>query len=446
MSTHALQTAAAKRAEARDSVTLDVLVKALVAGVTVALTSRLGIEAAVASAVLATFVAEGVKQFLKRRNWGIKRVGFLVALTTALGSIDTNVGRGARKVLGEGSRVLDVVTSGAGRVALTTAAATATVTAVAVPQLVTGSSGDLTLRGTQGTVDIGPGQIARLSFDARAGERVFVEITESDIGATLLSLQDPAGKELPGATYAYKFLDTQRLASSGTYDVVLDPLAELSGTATVRVLRVPPDVVEAVQLKEAQRGTFNTVIGQNAALQFTGVAGERVFVEITDSNLGTTTLSLHGPDGNELPGATYAYRFLDTQRLPASGTYRVVLDPWDNNYGRASVRVVPVPPDLVETVELNTVGRRVTFDTAVGQNAALRFQGKAGDRVSVEIVDSTSGTTTLSLMAPAGKELASTYAFGHLDGLRLPATGTYRVVLDPWDNNHGRVTVRIRRD
>jgi hypothetical protein len=81
MSTHALQTAAANRVEAQDSATLDILAKALIAGVATILTARISAQAAVVAAVLATLAAEGVKQFVKRRNWGIKRVGFLVAMT-----------------------------------------------------------------------------------------------------------------------------------------------------------------------------------------------------------------------------------------------------------------------------------------------------------------------------------------------------------------------------
>jgi hypothetical protein len=356
MSTHALQTAAADEVEPRDSASLDILVKALMAGLATILTARISAQAVVVAAVLATLAAEGVKQFVKRRNWGIKRVGFLVALTMLLGSIDSKVARGARKALGGSSHVLDVFGHGAAQVVLTTTAATAiTVSAVTVPELATGrsilsdrdstffshqKSDNLTIRGTEGTLDIGPGQLGRLLFEANAGERLFVEVTDSNIGATTLSLQDPDGVQVGYATYAYDFLDTRQLPATGTYSVVLDPLARLSGRATVRVLRVPPDAIETALLsEEAQPVTFNTTIGQNAKLEFEGKAGDRVFVEITDSNIGTTTLSVRDPAGNELPGATYAYNFLDTQRLSATGTYKAVLDPWNNNSGRASVRI-----------------------------------------------------------------------------------------------------------
>src|SRR5215218_5308328 len=114
MSTQALHTAAANEVEAQDSASLDILVKALMAGLATILTARISAQAAVVAAVLATLAAEAVKQFVKRRNWGIKRVGFLVALTMLLGSIDSKVARGARKALGGSSHVLDVFAHGTG--------------------------------------------------------------------------------------------------------------------------------------------------------------------------------------------------------------------------------------------------------------------------------------------------------------------------------------------
>ena len=65
------------------------------------LTARIGPAAAVAAAVLATLAAEGVRQVVKRRRWGVKRLGFLVTLTVALGSIDGKVAHVARRAFGE---------------------------------------------------------------------------------------------------------------------------------------------------------------------------------------------------------------------------------------------------------------------------------------------------------------------------------------------------------
>jgi hypothetical protein len=76
MSTHSLQIAAAEEVEpqqgptreARDSASLEILVKSLLAGLAALITARFGAQAAVVAAVLATLAAEGVRQLVKRRN------------------------------------------------------------------------------------------------------------------------------------------------------------------------------------------------------------------------------------------------------------------------------------------------------------------------------------------------------------------------------------------
>jgi hypothetical protein len=249
MSIQALHTAAAEEGkpprratpEARDSATLEILVKALMAGLAATLTARFGAQAAVAAAVLATLVAEGARQLVKRRKWGVKRVGFLVALTAVLGSIDSKVARGARKVFGHGSRVLHLFAGGAGQVALTTVAATtiAVSAAVTVPDLVDRGAH---LSGAAAVVDertfvLSSGEIGELTFDADAGERVFVELTDSTTGTTTLTLESPGGESL-ASTYAYPYLDTTALPESGTYRAIVDPWQTNSGQATIRVAPV----------------------------------------------------------------------------------------------------------------------------------------------------------------------------------------------------------------
>jgi hypothetical protein len=349
MSTHSLQTAAAEEGEpqqgttreSRDSASLEILVKSLLAGLAALITARFGAQAAVVAAVLATLAAEGVRQLVKRRNWGIKRVGFLVALTVALGSFDSKIGRAVRKSLGNSAGALHVFAGGAGQVALTTAVATtiAVSATVAVPEVADRvHGGNSVALGGARTFDLSAGEVGTLRFDARVGERVFVEMVDATTGTTTLSLETPTGESLT-STYAYPFLDTTRLPETGTYRAIVDPWQMNSGRATVRVLSVPPDVVETVDLSKKPRPVnLSMTTGQSAEVRFEGAAGERVFVEMTNATTGTTTLSLETPSGQSL-ASTYAYPYLDTTRLPETGIYRAIVDPWQTNSGRATLRV-----------------------------------------------------------------------------------------------------------
>jgi len=319
MSTHALQTAAAGEVEARDSVTLEILVKALMAGSATVLTASLGAKAAVLAAVLATCAAEGVRQFVKRRNWGVRRVGFLVALTVALSQVDSLVARGAYKAPG-GSHLLDAVAQGAGQIVLTTTAAAAlTVTAVTVPELATGKS------------------------------------LLSDRESTFFSEQ-PAEPSTPGAT----------TNTPGTKPHTPGTKPDTPGT------KPGTQPGTSGHSESPFRKTFWIGRGKVGRLTFPGEVGERVFVRVTGSTISTADLRLYGA-GDEVLASSVVHSgdsYLDTRRLPRSGSYSVRLDPWSTHSGRATVAVVEVAPDPVETVVSSEAGRSATMSLPRAGTAA----------------------------------------------------------------------------
>jgi hypothetical protein len=304
MSTHALQTAAAGEVEARDSATLEILVKALMAGSATVLTASLGAKAAVLAAVLATCAGEGVRQFVKRRNWGVRRVAFLVALTVALSQVDSRVARGAQKTLG-GSHFLDTVAQGTGQIVLTTTAAAAlTVSAVTVPELAAGKS------------------------------------LLSDRESTFFSEQ-PAEPSAPGAKPSSPAPKPSSPAAKtntpGAKTNTPGPKTNTPGTK--------PGT--SGNLESPFRKTFRIGRGNVGRLTFTGEAGERVFVRVTGSTITTADLGLFGA-GDELLASSVVHSgdsYLDTRRLPADGSYSVRLDPWGTDSGRAKVTVTRREPD-----------------------------------------------------------------------------------------------------
>ena len=310
-----------------------------------------------------------------------------------------------------------------------------------------------------------PGENASASFDAVAGQRVSLEVTDVTIGTSTccsarVSLLRPDGRSLATVTVGTNggFLDATALPSTGTYTVLVDPQSTNVGEATLTLHDVPPDVTETVAAGGAPVTAATTAPGQNALVTFAGTAGQRVSVAIADVTVGTSTccslrVSVLRPDGRILVAPLFVGTnggFVDATTLPVTGTYTIVVDPQGADTGAVSLAVGDVPPDAAASL---AVGESATVATAVpGQNAAVTFAGLEGQRVSVELTDVTVGTslccsTKVSILRPDGRVLVAP-AFvgtngGFLDATTLPSTGTYTVLVDPQGPDTGASTLTV---
>jgi len=86
---HAAPAARESSPPAEDPVSLQILAKALAAAVATVVTAPFGPGAAAVSAVVATFVADGVREVAKRRKWGHRRLVGLTALVLIFNRVDT---------------------------------------------------------------------------------------------------------------------------------------------------------------------------------------------------------------------------------------------------------------------------------------------------------------------------------------------------------------------
>jgi Bacterial Ig-like domain len=310
-----------------------------------------------------------------------------------------------------------------------------------------------------------PGDNASVVFDAVAGQRVSLEITDVTIGAstccsTRVSLLRPDGRTLAAVTVGTNggFLDATALPSTGTYTVVVDPQSTNVGDATLTLQDVPPDVSGTVAAGGTPVTATTTVPGQNAVVAFPGTAGQRVSVQIADVTVGTSTccsvrVSVLRPDGKILVAPLFVGSnggFLDATTLPSTGTYTILVDPQGASTGAVSLALGDVPPDATASL---AVGGSATVATAVpGQNAAVTFAGAAGQRVSVELTGVTVGTslccsTKVSILRPDGRVLVAPVLVGtnggFLDATTLPSTGTYTVLVDPQGPDTGAAMLAL---
>jgi hypothetical protein len=242
------------------------------------------------------------------------------------------------------------------------------------------------------------------------------------------------------------------LPTTGTYNVVVDPQGMETGSATVTLYDVPPDV--SVPLSGPTTVSAGSVPGQNAVATFSGVAGQRVLVRASNVTVGTSTccsLKLSIPGVTPQPvlmGRNGG--ILDTVRLPSTGPHSVLVNPEGMDAGSVTLQLYTVPEDVTGTLSFGSPAPVTT--TAPGQNAALTFSGVAGQRVSLKLSAVTVGTSTccsakVGILKPDGSSLVGGTLFGtsggFVDTKVLPVSGTYTVVLDPQGMDTGSATTTI---
>ncbi|HKT00837.1 MAG TPA: pre-peptidase C-terminal domain-containing protein [Rugosimonospora sp.] len=303
-----------------------------------------------------------------------------------------------------------------------------------------------------------PGQNATVTFAGTAGQRVSVNLSGRSYNAdTTASLRGPDGSTVYSTTfYSFQsslFIEPHTLPAAGTYTLYLDPAGTATGSLGAQVYDVPPDSTVDTMAGGAAVTASIAVPGQNAAVTFTGTAGQRVSVNLSGRSYNAdTAVSLRGPDGSTVYSSSfYSFQsslFVDPVSLPAAGTYTLYLDPAGTATGSVTVQVYDVPAD--STVGATPGGAAVTATTTIaGQRAIVTFAGTAGQRVSVELSGRTyTADTVVSILSPDGTSLGGNtfYSFtstDFVDTVTLPAAGTYTVRLDPAGTATGSVSVHL---
>jgi hypothetical protein len=133
---------------------------------------------------------------------------------------------------------------------------------------------------------------------------------------------------------------------------------------------------------------------------------------------------------------------LDTEPLPATGTYTIVVDPGGSSFNpgatTASLTLILSEP-MSDVITIGGSSVPITLNRP-GQNARLTFEGTAGQRVSLgvsEVNFDIEGTVTggkVSILRPDGTTLDSTSISINESDINtgpLPDTGTYTIIVNP---------------
>lgn len=137
------------------------------------------------------------------------------------------------------------------------------------------------------------------------------------------------------------FTDVLTLTVMGPYTITVDPGGLNVGTATLTLYAVPEDAKGTITVGGPAADVATTVPGQNAAITFSGAAGQVVTVRLTSNTIGPVTVFLLKPDGNtQVSSSETSTSFsLDQQTLPVTGTYTIFIDPSGSRIGSIDVAV-----------------------------------------------------------------------------------------------------------
>jgi len=199
--------------------------------------------------------------------------------------------------------------------------------------------------------------------------------------------------------------------------------------------------------------TVTAASGQNPVLTFTGDAGQRVSLKMTDRTIGSgccsLKVSLLKPNGTTLVSPTYVGAqggFFDTRTLPSAGTYKIVVDPQGTASGSLTLQLFDVPADLSGSIAAGGAAQTVTLATP-GRNARLAFSGTAGQRVSATLSGVSMSSVRVSLLKADGTQVGAYVNVGtgggFLDTRALPVTGSYKLLVNPQGAATGNITLTL---
>jgi hypothetical protein len=304
-----------------------------------------------------------------------------------------------------------------------------------------------------------PGQNARFTFTSTAGQQVSSLLSSATFGKTCgaasVSLRRPDGSRLGNAAVSCKqvaFLDSLTLDVDGTWAILVDPQGARLGTANLSAFNTN-DQTGLTHLDGTPFAIDLSSPGENAAIHFTGDAGQNVSAQIANATFAgcpAFVLSLVRPDGssfgNTVDSCTAA-AFLDAQTLDQTGVWSVLVDPQGKTTGAATLRAYDAKDDT-GTADLSGKPAYVAFGNP-GENARWTFSGTSGQHISAYVTQSTLSPCdfSLSLVRPDGSTLGtpvdSCSAEAFVDTQVLDQTGTWTALVDPKGPGTGSATLQV---
>jgi len=307
------------------------------------------------------------------------------------------------------------------------------------------------------------GQDVRLSFAATTGQRIVVYATNvTNPGASLYLVTPTGGNQASmyidnspsGQTF---FMDTQTLATTGTYQLWVQHSGTNIGSETLQIVSVPADFTGTLAVPAAgNTGTAtrvptsgNLAVGQNASLTFSGTTGQKFSFNLTNSTITSCNFYVFDPNNNQVAALSGCSGYVDTITLATTGTYTVSINPVGTATGTVSVSLNNDQDVTTPTISIG--GGAITAKTTVaGQDVRLSFSATAGQRVVVLATTVTNPLAYLYLVTPSGTNQAYVQINNNPTGqtffidTQTLVAGTYQLWVQHSGTNFGNQTLQIK--
>ena len=287
-------------------------------------------------------------------------------------------------------------------------------------------------------------------FDGVAGQRINLGFSAVTVTQWYATVYRPDGVALTTPVLCSTVggsLDVPVLPLTGPYTIFLDPYSTYTGSLTVTA---STELTGTITPGGAAVPITIARVGQNARYTFSGTAGQTVSLGMTAVTLTSGAASILNPDGTTLVAPmsfSTSGGVLDSQVLPTTGTYAILIDPASTYTGNVTLTLYN-QPDVTGTITMNGATVVSTL-TVPGQRARYTFSGSAGQYVSLGFTSVTVPSVTVSLVRPDGAPWAVTTvgtSGGSQDAMALPIAGTYTVVVDPDGFSTGHLTLTLSSD
>nr|WSS66327.1 polymorphic toxin-type HINT domain-containing protein [Streptomyces sp. NBC_01177] len=301
-----------------------------------------------------------------------------------------------------------------------------------------------------------PGQNGRWTFNAALGQSLSLGLDTSAMPKTVVArLYGPNGSYVADSQrYVYgnssDSIDFSALTQHGEYVLVLDPADGATGTVKVTASTYAQ---AALDLSGPATELVIDRPGQNGRVQFEAEEGWRIQLGLRSTGFPNGgPINIYAPDGTKLDGfalASNADKDWDSSPLPATGTYTITVAPYLTGTGTVTMTL---SRSLSVAQLAPTAGPASVSLQRFAQNAESVFHAEAGDNLSLGVSQNTfTSTVYISVFAPSGAKVidaqsvsAKTSAGLGLSG--LPESGTYLVVVDPYQGTTGSLVLTLSSD
>ncbi len=293
-----------------------------------------------------------------------------------------------------------------------------------------------------------PGQYGKLTFTGSSGQHVSLNIPSSSYLTCVLLVQAPNGTNLVSAMCGGPVL-VPTLPTSGTYTIVLAPQFGSPGGATV-VLNDASDLLGSITADGTPVTVNTSVVGQDARLTFSGAAGQRVSLLVSNVVSPSGNISLLRTDGStqSVMAVNLGFaNFMAPVTLSTTGTYTLLVSHSSSSTTSETLQLYTVPPDVTGTISIG--GPPVTLTvTTPGQNASLTFAGTAGQDISFNLTNGAfpANECTMQVLNPDSTVLANAICTGTSGagvlGV-LAQTGTYTIKITTQGGPTGSLTLQL---